>query len=186
MNVAGAVLCGGRSSRMGSDKALLKIDGVPMVVRVATALTQAGCRPVTAIGGDRAHLESLGVSVIDDAWPGEGPVGGVFTALSTAGTADAVVVVACDMPYLSAATVRSMIDALAASPGAEAAVAASERSQPLCAVWRRSACSSLLDALERGERRLHAVLSELVTVSVEVNLQDLTNVNTPDDLPTRL
>jgi len=95
-------------------------------------------------------------------------------------------VVACDMPYLSAATVRSMIDALAASPGAEAVVAASDRSQPLCAVWRRSACSSLRDALERGERRLHAVLSELVTVPVEVNLQDLTNVNTPDDLPTRL
>ena len=186
MNVAGAVLCGGRSSRMGSDKALLQIGGVPMVLRVAAALTDAGCQPVSAIGGDRPELELLGLPVIDDKWPGEGPVGGVLTALSSAGAADAVVVVACDMPRLSAPTVRLLIECLERSPSAEAVVASTDRIQPLCAVWRPSACSTLLSALERGERRLHAVLAELVTVAVVVNLQDLTNVNTPDDLPTRL
>ena len=99
---------------------------------------------------------------------------------------DAVVVVACDMPRLSAPTVRLLIECLERSPSAEAVVASTDRIQPLCAVWRPSGCSTLLSALERGERRLHAVLAELVTVAVVVNLQDLTNVNTPDDLPTRL
>ena len=50
---AGAVLTGGRSSRMGRDKATLPVDGVPMAARVADALRRAGAEPVLAVGGDQ-------------------------------------------------------------------------------------------------------------------------------------
>ena len=56
---AGAVLTGGRSSRMGQDKATLPVDGVPMAARVAGALRRAGAEPVLAVGGDQTALEAL-------------------------------------------------------------------------------------------------------------------------------
>ena len=51
----GAVLCGGASRRMGTDKALVEVDGVPMAERVAGALHAGGCAPVVFVGGDGAR-----------------------------------------------------------------------------------------------------------------------------------
>lgn len=184
--IAGAVLCGGRSSRMGTDKALLPVDGVPMSRRVADALGAGGCTAVAAVGGDRAALEAIGLTVVDDPHQGAGPVAGVLAALQHWPTADAVVVVACDLPFLGGDTVRRLVGALAEHQGVLAAVATTDRVQPLCVAWRPAASSSLAGALQAGEHRLHAVLGALATVEVSVNPQDVTNVNEPADLPTRL
>ena len=78
--LAGAVLVGGASRRMGRPKALIEVDGAPMVVRVATALGAAGCTPVRLIGATRCRRTS-GITLVEDRWPGEGPLGGVITAL---------------------------------------------------------------------------------------------------------
>lgn len=164
---------------MGRDKALVQVDGVAMVVRVANALRAAGCRPVFAVGGDRAALEALGIQFVTDAYPGEGPVGGVITALATCDT-PAVVVVSCDVPYLTAATVRALLDAGGA---AHATVAVTDRMQPMCALWSRSALGHLRAAFAGGERRLLAVLDQLETLQIPANRQDLANVNAPGDLP---
>ncbi|MBU6317480.1 MAG: NTP transferase domain-containing protein, partial [Acidobacteria bacterium] len=77
MRVIGAVLCGGRSSRMGRDKALVPHRGIPMVRSVADALTAGGCSEVVAVGGDTVGLGTLGFDVTPDLHPGEGPLGGV-------------------------------------------------------------------------------------------------------------
>ena len=61
---AGAVLTGGLSARMGRDKALLRVDGVPMAVRVATALRAGGADPVAAIGGDGPRTASARAGVV--------------------------------------------------------------------------------------------------------------------------
>ena len=69
---AGAVLCGGRSSRMGTDKAFVELAGVAMVQRVAAALATAGCAPVVLVGGDRCCWRASG-----SVWSptgGQGPV----------------------------------------------------------------------------------------------------------------
>jgi molybdopterin-guanine dinucleotide biosynthesis protein A len=182
----GAVLCGGRSSRMGRDKAFVEVDGVPMARRVADALADAGCDSVEAVGGDAPGLAALGLVTVPDGWPGEGPVGGVLTALEHWPDADAVVVVACDLPHLTAHTIRALVAALAAAPGALAGVAFTDRVEPLCVGWRPAASVSLRAALEAGERRLHVVLATLPIVTVPVDLQDLANVNAPSDLGTNL
>jgi molybdopterin-guanine dinucleotide biosynthesis protein A len=171
---------------MGSDKALLRVDGVAMAQRVADAVSGAGCSPVVAIGGDAARLSALGLRVVADRWPGEGPVGGVLTALLEHPDADAVVVVACDLPDLSSATVHALVDALGADPEAAAAAAVTDRVQPLCVAWRPSAAPILTAAMDRGERRLHVVLAELGCAEVQVDPRDLANVNSPGDLPSRL
>lgn len=168
---------------MGADKALVPFLGVPMAVCVATALRGAGCEQVVAVGGDAEGLRRLGFEAVPDLHPGEGPLGGVLSALARFPQADAVVVVACDLPLLTAATVEALVAALRGAPLAAAAVAVTDRIQPLCVAWRPAASAGLEDELLRGERRLASVLARSTTVHVSVNRQDLANVNTPSDLP---
>lgn len=177
--VLGAVLCGGASRRMGRDKALLPIDGVAMAARVAAALREGGCDEVVAIGGDAIGLAQLGLTFVADEFPGEGPLGGVITALAAHAGAAAVVVVACDLPALRPATVRALVAAL---PGHDVAVATAGRPQPVCAAWRPAAEATLRSAFAHGERRMMAAFASLSQVAVPVEVQDLANVNTPEDL----
>ena len=172
----GAVLCGGASRRMGADKATIRVDGVAMARRVADALLAAGCSPVIAIGGDVEELRSLGLDRVDDEFPGEGPLGGVLTALSIGAPA---AVLACDLPNITAATVAELIAALGSH---DAAMAVSDRPEPLCAVWTRSAAALLRTQFSSGERAMHRAIESLDIAWVDVAAHDLRNVNTPDDL----
>jgi len=175
----GAVLCGGTSRRMGTDKCLLPVDGVPMVARVAAALRAAGCNPVVAVGGDGPALQALGFAVLPDEYPGEGPLGGVITALGAAGDAEAVVVVACDLADVGEGTIRALLAGLGSH---DVAVARGERVQPVCAAWRPSAALVLRSTFLHDERRMLHALRDLDVVEVAVHPQDLANVNTPSDL----
>lgn len=182
--LCGAVLCGGASRRMGTDKALLPVDGVAMAVRVATALRAAGCDPVVAIGGDVEALAALGLHVVPDEFPGEGPLGGVVTALDHFARAAAVAIVACDLPHLTAGSVAALVAALRGSPDhqVDVAMAAADRAQPACAVWSPRVGGMMRASFHAGERRLTAALDSIDTVVVTVDPQDLANVNTPRDL----
>ena len=68
-------------ARMGRDKALLEIEGIPMARRVAEVMRLAGCIPVFAVGPARL---AAGLDVVSDDHPGEGPLGGILTALRAA------------------------------------------------------------------------------------------------------
>jgi molybdopterin-guanine dinucleotide biosynthesis protein A len=175
--VVGAVLVGGRSSRMGRDKSVLEIGGVAMAQRVARALREAGCTPVIAIGP--AHL-SGGLDHIDDRAPGEGPLGGILTALGRGGGA-AVMIVACDLAWLDAASLSALLDAN--DSDAQVVVARTDRLEPLCALWRPTALDIVQRAFDNGERAVHRVLAGMTIVEVPVAAGALVNVNSPDDLP---
>ncbi|MBZ5528490.1 MAG: molybdenum cofactor guanylyltransferase [Acidobacteriia bacterium] len=101
--LAGYVQAGGASSRFGSDKALAELGGKPMLLRM-TALVEsvAGRASVVAPAG---RYEGLGVDVVPDRWPGQGPLGGIVTALlHTAETAPDCpwnLIVGCDLPFLT-------------------------------------------------------------------------------------
>lgn len=169
---------------MGRDKAFVEYDGVPMVQLVATALRAAGCAEVVAIGGDAPALAALGLQCVPDEHPGEGPLGGVITALHHYAGRPCVMVVACDLPRLTRATVVSVMAALAAADGTiGVAMAVTDRPEPACAAWRPAAVEALLAALHEGERRVQVVAGEVGVVSVPVPATDLANVNTPADLP---
>jgi molybdopterin-guanine dinucleotide biosynthesis protein A len=180
--VIGTVLCGGRSTRMGTDKAFIEVGGRPMVLHVADALTAAGCAPVLAIGGSRTDLEALGLEVVDDAWPGEGPLGGIVTALRVGESlgADIVVIAGCDLPFLSAATLARLVDAVGAG---DVALAATDRDEPLCAAWSVSACARAVgSSFDSGERAVHRAMAPLLVARVPAEQAELRNLNRPDDL----
>ncbi len=181
---AGAVLCGGASRRMGTDKALIEVDGVAMAERVARALAAGGCDPVVFVGGAAGALARFGRPVVADRWAGEGPAGGVLTALLD--QADDVVVAACDLADLDAATValvRSAGEAVA--PGVDVVVARSDRAEPLLAWWRRDAAQAVTAQWAAGVRAVHELLAALEVAEVDVDVTAMRNVNTPADLPNR-
>lgn len=194
-DLVGAVLTGGASRRMGRDKAVIQIEGVRMVDRVAAALAAAGCSNVVAVGprqlaGDLAH--------IDDLYPGEGPLGGVLTAMASVASVASMgsvgswlCVVACDLPWLDV----DSIDALhrAATSGAAAGqnaaevdvvVARTDRIEPLCALWNPRCRDAVQQAFDSGQRSVLEVFKALHVIEVPVRSLALRNVNTPEDLPT--
>jgi molybdopterin-guanine dinucleotide biosynthesis protein A len=176
---AGAVLTGGASSRMGRDKALLEVGGRPMAAIAASALRDAGAVDVVSVGGDRAGLEALGLRWMADAHPGEGPLGAIITALE-ATTTDLVAVLACDLPAVTAAAVRQIVDGV---EGDGAIAQAGGRVHPLLAAYRRSCLLPLRTAFDAGVRKVRTALDGLTVV--EVALDDpawATNVNRPDDV----
>jgi molybdenum cofactor guanylyltransferase len=177
--VAGAVLAGGASRRMGRTKALARVRGVAMGERVAVALERAGCRPVVFVGGDPTELAVLGRDVIADRHPGAGPLGGVVTALHA--LRGDVVVAACDLPELDTATVRALLEAPAEEDTA-VIVAVTDRLEPGLTYWRGAALAAVETLFATGERALHAAVLGLPHVEVRVGSSALRNVNTPVDL----
>ena len=179
---AGAVLCGGNSRRMGTDKALVEVAGVAMAARVAAALDAGGCAPVVLVGGNGGALARLGRPVVPDRFPGEGPAGGVLTAIAAVGESSGIVVVAsCDLPLLDAATVDLLRGALDDTAIA-AAVAVTDRWQLSLTAWRVRAADDLAGAWQLGARSLHALVSAVPHVEVDVPAAAVRNVNTRGDL----
>lgn len=162
---------------MGRDKALVPVDGTAMAARVAAALGAGGCEPVVMIGGDRRALARLGFVVVDDRWPGEGPLGGIITALWHFD--GPTVVVACDLPWLDPSVVR----AVTADVEVDVVLATTDRDEPLCACWRPSALPELRRQFDQGERAVHRTLPSLNVSRVQVSPAVLRNVNSPADLP---
>jgi molybdenum cofactor guanylyltransferase len=178
--VVGVVLAGGRSSRMGTDKALVEVDGVAMAQRVADALVAGGCSPVWCQGGDRERLARLGLEVHDDPEPHAGPLAAIEAALSVASPAD-LVVCACDLPALDGAVVAALI-ATGRSDDALVAVAADERGVHLAGWWRAQAAAPLAELRAAGVISYRDAVRRLGGVAVAAAPAALRNVNQPGDL----
>lgn len=162
---AGAVLCGGDSRRMGRDKALTPLGGVPLARRVADALIEAGASPVVVVGGDAPRLAALGLTVVPDRTPGEGPLGAVITALGAL-EVDIVAVLATDLVAPDPQSVRRLVAALAASDADVAVPTAGGRRHVHHAVWRRRCRPALLGAFTEGERAIKRALDRLAVLEV--------------------
>ncbi|MBS9524459.1 molybdenum cofactor guanylyltransferase [Litoribacter alkaliphilus] len=100
------VLSGGKSSRMGEDKGLLKINGLPMINYILDTVKQVGYSP-QIIANDAEYLE-LGFPVLEDKIREMGPMGGLFTALS-ATQANHVMLLSCDTPNIRRQTLTYLI-----------------------------------------------------------------------------
>jgi molybdopterin-guanine dinucleotide biosynthesis protein A len=152
---------------MGRDKALIEIDGLPLAAVVSSALRAAGAERVLAVGGDEQALRRLGLDVVPDDHPDEGPLGGLLTALGRAPT-PVVAVLACDLPHARAAAVAAVVGALAGSAEAEVAIPVVDGRRALVhAAWRRSAAPRLEAAFAGGERSLAGAVAGLRVLEVE-------------------
>ncbi len=177
----GAVLAGGASSRMGRDKALIEIDGRAMATMAVDALRDAGAAHVVVIGGDQMALEAMGHDWRPDQYPGEGPLGGVITALHET-TADIVAVLACDHIAAAAPAVRTVVGAL--GTGEVAVPVIDGRRQTLHAAWRRSALPKLTAVFAEGGRSIRDGMRVLDVVQIlDGDPCWFADADRPEDLP---
>jgi molybdopterin-guanine dinucleotide biosynthesis protein A len=177
---SGAVLTGGRSSRMGRDKAFIEIDGRAMVLIAQRALLDAGASRVVTIGGDTAALAALGLETLSDTAPGEGPLGGIIDALENSDD-DLVVVLACDHPTINHHLVRLLVETIADDDAAVPVVDGTP--QPLAAVYARRCLPALRTAFEGGERSPQTALRQLQWRGVhDVDPSWVRDVDEPGDV----
>ena len=170
---------------MGHDKATLVLDGRPMAVRVAEALWEAGAREVVAIGGDAVALGSLGLAVVPDDEPGQGPFPATLTALRRS-TAGVVAVLSCDLIAPDAGTIRALVVRLSdAPPGVLGAVpVVDDEPQWTHAAWRRGALGALEAARRDGVRSLKRAAADLPLALVAgLPREAFEDADEPRDLP---
>lgn len=160
-----------------------------MAARVAGALAAGGAERVALVGGPPRWAHALGLSHAPDRWPGEGPLGGLTTAvLDVPGTDPAttvVVVAACDQPWLDGDVVAELVAALVARPDAVAAVTVGPdgRRAPFPAAWRRGAGVGLAALVGSGRRRADDAFGLGPVVAVAVAPLTVADVDRPEDLP---
>ncbi|MEC0184876.1 molybdenum cofactor guanylyltransferase [Paenibacillus peoriae] len=107
VEVTGIIVAGGRSSRMGQDKALLQLGGVTVLERIAAVLGQVAGRVIT-VTRDPQQYRELGLETTTDLYPGLGPLCGIHAGLSASNT-EWGIVVACDMPLVQPEILRALL-----------------------------------------------------------------------------
>ena len=159
---------------MGRDKARLPFRGGDLVSAVIAAVASAAGN-VTLVG----HPE---LPSIPDRYPGGGPLGGILTALNHT-AADWNLIVACDMPEVSAAFLRELLArAMAAPADVLLPYGPDGLPEPLCAVYRRRARQAMEDHFARGVRRVTEALAGLEAEPLVIaEVSHFQNVNTPED-----
>lgn len=178
MRVAGFVLVGGRSSRMGRDKARLLVNSRLLVEAVAEKVSAAAER--VALIGAADRYRDLPFDRLDDVRSGLGPLAGIETALqSTRGELN--LIVACDMPDLDPQWLRQLV--AHAAKRASCCVISQDSDgtrHPLCSVWDASCLPAVSAALDCGHLRVSG-MAEALNADVLVSLRPLRNINTPSE-----
>lgn len=186
--MGGLILAGGRSRRMGRDKALLRAGGVTFLERVASQLRHLP-ELLLSVGQGEGNAGSpyaaSGLPLVADRFPDAGPLGGIASALGVC-RSNALLVAACDMPLFC----RGLADYLAAviRDGDDVCIFTDRagRPQPLCGIYRKRALPILEAQLAAGDLRLQSALARLRTrhFSLEHSAypdEALANVNTPEE-----
>ena len=201
----GYILVGGASSRFGKDKAFVEFNGKTMIERMK-ALLVGICIPEIYLVGDPGKYAALALEVacIPDKWPGEGPLGGILTAVIHTQTRRRArmaciggesskpkhnFILSCDMPFLNR---EWMEEFFLRSMGSRAHVIVprSENGlEPMCACWRTSARSVTEEQFNRGVRKVTEVFKHLKTEVLDESIWKrfdsknrlFWNMNTPAD-----
>jgi molybdenum cofactor guanylyltransferase len=185
-DLAAFILAGGKSSRMGTDKAFIPFEGRTLLARaldVARSVT-----PEICIVGDRAKFGAF-APVVEDIFPGCGPLGGIHAALRSS-SADLNLIVAVDMPFVMPDLLRYLVER-ARNPSATVTVPhCGGGNQPLCAVYRQAFAEAAELALKQGRYKIDAlfanestqVISEDELKAKGFSAKMFRNLNTPDEL----
>ncbi|MCQ6561986.1 molybdenum cofactor guanylyltransferase [Paenibacillus mendelii] len=192
--LAGIILAGGLSTRMGTDKALLNIGGKPLLGRITEQMLAAGIPSVTVAARDegrqeqyrRALAELAGhVDFVPDVYPGCGPLAGLHAAMSKLPGGFAFVM-ACDMPVLSVPLLQRMAEAASQKPAAESMPAPDvirTPEQPFHAIYHSRIAEQLRPRLEQGDYRVMRMLDTLPTRFVHSTQEEeeaFVNLNSPE------
>lgn len=159
--ISAAILAGGRARRLGgADKASLAIGRARIIDRQLAALS-AVADDIRIVAGDRDRYAGLGLRVIADVIPDAGPLGGLYSALLDA-SHDRLLVLACDLPFVTAALLQRLVTECRTGQEVDAVVPRSARGlEPLCALYTKGCAAAARGRLERGELSVAGLLADL-------------------------
>jgi molybdopterin-guanine dinucleotide biosynthesis protein A len=197
----GFLQAGGGSSRFGRDKALVEIGGKTMLQRTGELLAGV-CEEISIVApaGKYAHAPW---PVVPDRWPGEGPLGGILTALhhldesaasSKAGVTEHgppafALILSCDMPFLTREFLGFLVDRASTSRAQVVVPQSAGGLEPLCACWLAGAAADVQSAFDFGVRKIAEamkrltmeVLDECAWTRFDTEGRLFWNMNTPAD-----
>lgn len=202
--ISGIILAGGKSRRMGQDKALLELDGKPILQHVLDRIAPL-CAEVILVANDASAYTQFAVKIINDVLPGKGSLGGLYSGLLEA-RHDYAFAVACDMPFVNPALVRYLISLAPQNdvviprahdpssrakraPRADRPMAKENDLHPMHAIYSKRCLPIIAERLRADDLRLIGFLPDVRTRIVEQNEIDrfdpkhlsFFNTNTPDD-----
>jgi molybdopterin-guanine dinucleotide biosynthesis protein A len=197
MDAEGWVLAGGRSLRMGRDKAAAELGGRPLLEHMLEKLRALGLR--ARVAGLCEPVDEVPAEVLPDSHPRCGPLSGMETALGESG-ADMVLLVGVDLPLLETGFLAWMLRRAEATGAVATIPQLLGEPQPLCAVYRRELLRGVTDALEAGDYKVMVAVERALS-SDEIDCFDtervaatgawrsrrathwqFMNCNTPEDL----
>jgi molybdenum cofactor guanylyltransferase len=183
-DVTGVILVGGKSRRMGRDKAFLPWQGAPLFEQTLSLFKESFER-VLLVGGEESRFARYGVGVTPDIYPGSA-LGGLYTGLFQV-TTPHVFVACCDMPFPSEALLRHLCSL---KDGFDCVVPETAQAlEPLFAVYAKTALPAMLELLSSGNFRVYDLYPMLKTRFVRAEElapfmeegKALLNVNTPEE-----
>ncbi len=184
--IRGFVLAGGKSSRMGRNKALMRLGQKTLVLRALETLEPFVCE--VNLLAPPSQYGRLGVPVIADRWPNQGPLAAVCTALLHS-DADWNIFLACDLPFVSRRFMELLAGRIHRTSSDAVVPRAEDAWQPLSAAYHARCRRQFVRAFEEGERSITRLLDKVTVNTITQNdmlaaglsQTELTNVNTPED-----
>lgn len=184
--LSGFVLAGGKSTRMGRDKAALELNGRTLLEHALAALREV-CQDVAILG----HHELYGAvgPVIEDVFPGCGPLGGIHAALTNSKT-EFNLIIAVDTPFIAPAFLSYLAERAIASRAVVTTPEIDDYTQPLCTVYSRDFLPIAEQSLKHGNYKIVPLFPKDRTLVIkETELRQFAfaadmfeNLNTPEDL----
>ena len=183
MDYSVAILCGGKSTRMGRDKKNLNWHGVPLLTHMLRGFPD--CDDLFLAANEETRDLPDGIRTVNDRYPGCGPLGGLHASLLSM-KHDVLFAVSCDAPLIDCRTA----EILRAELGTHTAVVpktANGRVHPLAALYRREAGEAAERQLSQGKYKLRDFLAELDAVYIPgtilpYGVLTLSNLNSPEDI----
>lgn len=180
--VTGLILAGGESRRFGADKALHVVRGRPMVEHVYHTIRQVADPVLVSVRSDDERARALPGRVVEDRFPGKGPLAGLQAGLRVMKT-PWLLAAACDMPFLTVEALKQLVAHCSEEGGAVVARAPDGRRHPLCACYHATVLPVVEAALHADRLALRQLLGRLApTVYVELPAAVVRNVNCPEDV----
>lgn len=179
INMTLAILAGGKSRRMGKNKALLKYKDKSLIENIIDKGNKF--QEILIISNNIEEYKKLNVKVIEDIYKGKGPMGGIYTALVNS-KFNEVLCVACDMPLLSEETLIKLSKEKGENEGVIPKI--NGRLQPLCGIYTKTLIDKIEDDLKNDRTKLIETIKDFDFKIVNediLNKKDFININTPMD-----
>lgn len=175
--ITGVILAGGKSTRMGTDKAFLMLDGQPFIKIIVEKFTKL-FQTVFIVADERGKFAQVGLPIIHDIYKDCGPLGGIHSALYHSSTAH-VFVAPCDTPLILTDVIQFLIES--AQPNEITVGHADGFVHPLFGIYPASALTIIDQSLGEGKRKVLDILKKVPNSVINLTQwnNELSNINDP-------